>query len=92
MALGALAITGIILALAGAGIGAYASLQAGKAQAKMAKYNAAVAMREAEASRQAAAYEEKQQRKQTEKLLSKQRAAYAKAGVQFTGSSLLVME
>lgn len=92
MALGALAITGIILALAGGGIGAYASLRAGKAQEKMAKYNAAVAMREAAAAKEAAAYEEKQQRRQTEKLLSKQRAAYAKAGVQFTGSPLLVME
>jgi len=56
----------------------------GKMQQRWAEYNAAVSKQEAE-------LEKRKMRKERVKLLSAQRAGYAKAGVQFEGTPLEVM-
>lgn len=81
-----------ISAIAGTAMSAVGQVQAGQEQKKWSEYNAAVAARDAEASKQAAGYEAGQKRKETERLLGRQRALYGKAGVTFEGSPLELME
>lgn len=83
---------GAIGSLAGAGISAYSSYEGGMAQQRWNDYNAIVALRDAEAAKQTAEYEARQKRKETERLLSRQKALYGKAGVALEGSPLLMME
>jgi hypothetical protein len=80
-----------IMALA-AGTKAYASVQQGKATAAWNNYNAKVAERNAEMAKLEAETEAGRKRAETQRLLSRQRAVYGKAGVEFEGSPLLVME
>lgn len=89
----------IPLLIAGVSVQAYGQYQAGKqaqAQAKAQSawnlYNAKVAQRQAEAERQAAAFESTQQKRRAKTLLAKQRALIGAAGVEMEGSPLLVAE
>lgn len=77
-------------AVVGAVTSAAGAMQQGAAQQNMANYNAAVAEREAESARRAAAFEESAQRDRAEKVKSTQRALFAKSGVTPEGSPLLV--
>lgn len=72
-------------AIAGTALSAYGLYQAGKAQEQAYEYNAAVAARRG-------AQEEYEHRLKLEKLMARQRALYAKAGVDMSsGSPLLVL-
>jgi len=87
-----LIVTGIALSLAGTGVSIMAQMQQGKEQKAWSNYNAAVAERDAETARTNAAYEAGLKRKEGEKILGRQRALFAKRGVTFEGSPLLLME
>ena len=88
-----------IIALAvGGGLQAISTIQQGRAareqgemQAAIAARNALLAERQAEAEQQAAAAEAKIQREEGEALLARQRALFAKAGVEFRGTPLSVV-
>lgn len=96
----------IVAAFAATAIQAYGQYQAGKAaeaqaiaSAKQARaeaawhdYNAKIALREAEAERQAAAFEAQQQAREAKQLKARQRAIVGASGVTAEGSPLLVME
>lgn len=86
-----LAITAIAVSAAGNAV-SYAGAQASAdAQKQAANYNAMVAMQEAEAARQAAAYEEARLREAGESLKARQRMLYLKSGVDIgEGTPLLV--
>lgn len=95
----ALLVTAAVGAVAGAGIAAAGSYQQGRAQEAMAKYNQAMAQREAQrfqvesqAAERDARIAASAQRRQAEKFKGSQRAAYAASGVTFEGSPLLVMQ
>lgn len=68
-----------------------AAREAGKTQEAIAARNAALAERQAEAEQQAAAAEAKRQRKEGEELLARQRALFAKGGVEMRGTPLSVV-
>lgn len=87
----ALAVAGIAIAAVGAGVGAYSAIQQGKAQEDAAKYSAAVDRNNATLASQKAQYEADRQRKRNLILKGKQQAAYAKSGVEITGSPEDVM-
>jgi hypothetical protein len=71
--------------IVGTGLSAYSQYQAGAAQKEAYDYNAEIVQ-------QKAAYDEAQARDRLRKLMSTQRALYAKAGVDLTsGSPLLVL-
>jgi len=77
------------LGTATSAIGQY---QQGKAQKEAYEYNAAIERQNAIAAEKSAAHEEDLQREKADALKSRQRALYAKAGVDITsGSPLLVM-
>ncbi|MHC4121929.1 MAG: virion core protein, T7 gp14 family [Planctomycetota bacterium] len=89
----------IILAVVSASVSAYGQYQQGKTAQQQAKaqaawhmYNAKVAQREAEAERQAAAFESAQHKRTAKALLSRQRAMIGASGVEMEGSPLLVAE
>ena len=78
-------------AVAGAGVSAYSAVEQGRAQDRLAKYNALVAERAAQDKTRDAMLEAKAQRDQSRRALAKTRALYAKAGVvDTTGSPLMV--
>ena len=85
-----------IAAIAVAAAGTYVSYEGAQASADAAErasnYNALVAMREAEASRQAAAYEEARLREQGEKFKARQRMLYLKGGVDIGEGTPLLEE
>ncbi len=68
-----------------------AARETGKAQAAIAERNALLAERQAEAERQAAVAEAKIQREAGEELLARQRALFAKGGVELRGTPLAVV-
>ncbi len=82
---------GQAIGLGGTALSAIGQIQSGKEQSKWNQYNAAVARRDAEASQRTANYNAIQKRKEGEGLLAKQRALYAGAGVEMSGSPLEVM-
>jgi len=82
----------IAITVAAAGFGAYASVKQGKSQSDWNKYNAQVAERNAKTAKAVAEVEAARKRRETQRLSSRQRALYGKAGVTFEGSPLLVME
>ena len=82
---------GIAVIAVGTVVNAFGQIQQGKAQQKWGSYNAAVAERDAETARLNAEYEAGVQRKETQKLLGRQRALYGKSGVTLEGSPLLLM-
>ena len=81
-----------IAAIAAAGVSAYGSYQSGQTQKAMSDYNAKLAENEAIAKEQAATAEAQRMRTEKEKVLARQRAAYAKSGAVITeGTPLLTM-
>jgi len=80
-----------VTSMAGTAFSTYSQMQQAREQSKWAEYNAAVAERDAETARMNAEYEAGIKRKETEKLLGRQRALYGKAGVTLEGSPLLLM-
>jgi hypothetical protein len=82
---------GAIGSALGTGISVMSQIQQGSQQKRWAEYNAAVAERDAEVAKQNAEYEAGLKRKETERLLGRQRALYGKAGVVLEGSPLLLM-
>jgi len=89
----------ITLAITGTAISAYGMYQQGRMAEQQAKqeaawhqYNALIAKREAEAERQAVAFEAQQQKRKAKQLFARQRALIGAAGVTVEGSPLLVME
>lgn len=89
----AVAIPWISLALTavGTGVAVKGSLDAAAASEKAGEFNEAVAKNQAQAESDKAAYEAQRIRKRNLVLLGKQRAAYAKSGVNLSGSALDVM-
>ncbi len=83
---------GLILTAAGTAVGAVSSLEQGRAQKKMAQYNAAVARQSADAAVEAAAHEELRTREEAKRLRGRMMALYGKSGVTMEGSPLEVME
>jgi hypothetical protein len=80
-----LGIVALGVSLMGTGMSAFGQYQQGQAQAAASEYNAA-------ATEEKGKYEESQARDRLRRLLGTQRALYAKAGVDITsGSPLLVM-
>lgn len=78
-------------AVAGAGVSAYAAVEQGRAQDRIAKYNAAVAEQAARDKTRDSMLAAKAQRDLNKRALAKTRALYAKAGVvDTTGSPLMV--
>ena len=86
-----------IAVVAGAGISAYSSYQQGVSQQNMANYNARIASQNAaltveqmDISQREKGITQARQRRETEKVLSSQRAKFAKAGVEMAGTPLMV--
>jgi len=75
-----------IVAVAGAGVGAYSAVQQGKAQESAEKYNAAVSRNNAQMASDKASFEANRVRKRNLLLRGRQRAAFAKSGVDLSGS------
>jgi len=81
-----------IIAAVGVGVSAYGQYQSGQAQEKAYKFNAAIAEQDATAERKKALYEESQARFRLKQLMGTQRTLYAKAGVDLSsGSPLMVL-
>lgn len=79
------------LLIAGTVASTGASIAQGIGASRMAKYNAAVAMRQAQAERDKAAFDERRIREVWGQRLSTARALYGKAGVDEEGSPLEVL-
>jgi hypothetical protein len=83
---------GSILGGIGGGISAYGQIQSSKVESAAYKYNASINDANAIQARRKADYEEEQSRKRLHTLMGKQQALYAKAGVDLSsGSPLLVL-
>jgi hypothetical protein len=88
----------LYVAIAGIAVTAYGQIEAGKAAEQQGKFqqdianrNAEQAQREAEGKRQAAAEAAVQKERQGRALIGKQRAQFAKSGVELRGSPLSVL-
>jgi hypothetical protein len=88
----ALPFIAIAMTAIGTGVSVYGQIQQGKSQAAQAEYNAKLAKRNAKSARENAEYEARQKRRGTARLIGKQRALYAKAGVTMEGSPLDVLQ
>jgi len=78
--------------LAGTFLTAYSQIQAGRAQASIEEANAALASLQARQIRETGVYKERQLRREKAKMLGRQKALYAKAGIVLSeGSPLEVM-
>lgn len=75
-----------------AGSAVYGAVQQGQNQFAWANYNAEMAKRDASIAKQNAEYAAGQKRKETRRLLGRQRALYGKAGVTMEGSPLIVAQ
>lgn len=90
--MGFLAIIGLIVSMVSAIGGAMAAKDAGEAQKAAADYNAKVLEAQAQSEREAAAFEETQQREQAAKMRARQRVAYLASGVDLSeGTPLEVL-
>jgi len=85
-----LAISAISATAVSTGISMQAQRQQNKAASATAKYNAALAQRKADEERKMGLIKAEARRKQTQRLMSSQRAGYAKAGVTTAGTPLTV--
>jgi len=83
VAIAAITATGVIQAVS--------AVQAGKSARKAEQYNAAVARQEATVVQESAKLDIERQKREQKAFSSKQRALYAKAGVQLSGSPLEVL-
>ena len=80
------------IAAAGAAIAAYGAIQQGQTAKAAGEYNARIAERDSLAAQQKAEYDAESSTEKFKSLLGRQRALYAKAGVDITeGSPLLMM-
>jgi len=93
------ATTALLTTIAGLGLQGVGMIQQGiaareqgEAEARIAEYNAQLAERQAAEAEKAAAYEAGKQEKEGERLQARQRALYAKGGVQAIGTPLTVLE
>ena len=77
-------------AVAGAGVSAYSSYQSGQATKRLMNYNAELANQDAMVRERDGRILANAQRLQNQRLLARQRALYAKGGVDMTGTPLLV--
>jgi hypothetical protein len=75
-----------------AALSAAGTMAQGAAANKTAKYQAEIMRQNADITRQRAAVEEDKYRRQTAKLLGRQRALFANSGVSLEGSPLLAQE
>lgn len=90
--MGFLAIIGLIVSMVSAIGGAMAAKDAGEAQKAAADYNAKVLEAQAQSEREAAAFEETQQREKAAKMRARQRVAYLASGVDLSeGTPLEVL-
>jgi hypothetical protein len=79
-------------AVAGSAVAAYGSIRQGQYQQAANEYNAQIAERDALAAQQKAEYDAETSERKFKMLLGKQKALYAKAGVDISeGSPLLMM-
>lgn len=85
------AAVGALFTAAGAGVSAFSSFQQGKSEKAINDYNAQVQEQQAKQAQADARAASSAQRGENTRLLSKQRALYAKAGVVASGTPLLVM-
>ncbi|MBT9138744.1 MAG: hypothetical protein DDT31_01319 [Syntrophomonadaceae bacterium] len=92
-----MSVVAAVASVASAAIGAFSSISAGRAQARMAAYNARIANQNAELAIAQMDIAKKQKeimaarhRRGVEKTLGAQRAAWSKAGVDMAGTPLLV--
>lgn len=90
MGLEVLAWTAIATSVVGTGVSAYNQRQAGKAQDRMAQYNAQNREIEAQTAERDGRILANAQRAQNARLLARQRVLYAKSGVTMAGTPLLV--
>lgn len=81
----------IAATLIGTGVAVYGSVQASKSAEAMADYNAKVAQQQAKHQREVGDENARRRREINLRYLSTQRAQYAKAGVQMTGTPLAVL-
>jgi len=79
------------VSIIGTAVGAVGSIAQGQQQQEWANYNAAIAQQQAQTAKATAEWEATQKRKETERLLGKQRALYGVAGVTYEGSPLELM-
>jgi len=85
-------IISLVAGLAGSASAANAQQQAANAQAEANEYNAKILEENAAQAKQKAMWEEDASRDEARKLIAKQRAMYAKSGVDISeGSPLLIM-
>jgi len=91
MGIETMAIVGLAMSAAAAGISAYSSYEQGKSRDRLAKYNAAVEQNRAIQAQLDARSAASAKRREAEKLEKRQRALYAKAGVTTEGTPLEVM-
>ena len=82
---------GAVTSMAGTGLSVISQAQQGKEQQRWSEYNAAIAERDATAAKAVAEHEASQKRRDTERILGRQRALYGKAGVTMEGSPLELM-
>ncbi len=92
MGVEALLITSIVASVAGTGYPAYSQYQAGKSQQALNNYNAAVNDQAAADAARDGRIAANNQRQQNERLKSRQRALYAKAGVNIASASPLMVQ
>ena len=78
--------------LASTAASAFSNIWAGQQAKDAAEFNAKQAEVDAQLARNQAAFEERNFRAGVDRLLGQQRAGYAKAGVQLTGTAALVQE
>jgi hypothetical protein len=89
----AAALEATIATVTAASVGAYSSIQQGKAAEQAGKYNAELAARQAENIKEASEYEEREARIEGRKLRARQLVQFAKGGVvPGAGTPLLVQE
>jgi hypothetical protein len=86
------AAAGYVVAAIGTAASAYGQVQQGQNQSAWASYNAKMAERDARTAEQNAKYAAAQKRKETKRMLGRQRALYGKAGVTMEGSPLIVQQ
>lgn len=86
-----LAITGIVLAVIGAGIGAYSAVQQADAAASAAKFNEAVAKNNAAMAHAQSKFDATNARNRSRRLIAAQRTQFAKSGGTLSGSAIDVL-
>ncbi len=87
-----IAIAALAMSAVGTGVSALGQIQKGKTEKAAGEYNARVSEANAAAIEKKTVYEEEQSRDKLKRLMGTQRALYAKAGVDITsGSPLLVL-